>query len=60
MSSLRDIDVNRIVAYLGNTSDSEFEKYRNRKEYDQLVERVEEIRQEPVYRWPEEKVVEKH
>ncbi len=55
MRSLRDIDVNRIVAYLGNTADSEFEERRNRKEYDLMAERVEEIRQTPVYRWPERK-----
>lgn len=52
IDSLRDIDINRIVAYLGNASGSEFEKHQNRKEYELVVERVEEIRQEPFYRWP--------
>ncbi len=55
MKSLLDIDANRIVAYLGNTAASEFEERRNQKEYDLMVERVEEIRQTPVYRWPEKK-----
>ena len=57
MRSLRGIDINRIVAYLGNNDSSEFEERRNQKEYDLMAERVEEIRQTPVYRWPERKRV---
>lgn len=49
------IDTDAVVRYLGNHTDGEFDKKRCEKEYDRMVEHVEEIRNTPVYRWPKEK-----
>ncbi len=49
------IDPSAVVRHLGNHADNEFEQKRCEKEYDRMVEHIEEIRSEPVYRWPADK-----
>ncbi len=46
------IDTDAVVRYLGKHTEGEFDEKRCEKEYDRMVDHIENIRQTPVYRWP--------
>ena len=49
------VDTKSVVRYLGERTNGEFDALRSQKEYDRMVDKVEEIRSEPFYRWPDNK-----
>lgn len=46
------VDTKAVARYLREHTDGEFDTLRSQKEYDRMVDKVEEIRSEPFCRWP--------
>lgn len=50
------IDCKAIINHINGKSHNEFERRRNKAEYDKMIKHIQQIVDEPFYRWPKEDV----